>query len=797
MMFWSPFVKNLLVISRKSLVVSQQFIIFIIWLLPKRSNISPSPYHPITLFTKTILALFIILIPIKLSSDCTPGNYGFRGYSFINPNIIDANVPSAPLFLDIKAIYEYFGGQKVAQERDNVNEWRERYCKRATADDIYAFIYDTEITDFEQLRTEMNMSDPRLSYPFADNSFARYIKRNNCVETVDYFIYAKMCEDYVIPGEDPWKTPQRDTSDMGRLIDNGLSLFRQTESHYIKLRYAYQIIRLAHYAKKYAQVLSLYDFLMPQIDFDPSIVEYWIEGHRAGALLALGRNVEASYLYSKVFENCPSKAESAFRSFKIRTDEEWAACEKLCQSDKERATLYAMRAEIADSKALEEMRKIYGLDPENRHLEILLVNEIRKLEKDLLGTSFNDEKEHNRRLGYPRIRAGEYVIGLQDFVQQVLKEKQVARPALWQVSLGYLEALAGNYYDAIHTFELAKSQIKDKVLRDQLEAFELVMRISAFTVASDSTEQEVNRIRQSSTYLRYRDFGDFISDKMGVLYAQGNSPGKAYMSNYRLSDLKVNPNIAIIDDLIALCRKTGRNSLETALITKNDGSTIERDLINIKATLLFSEFRTEEALNTLKGMDRAVWDNFGVFNPFIPRLKDCVTCPLPDTANMYNRGELMERILDLESLARGGSERAVEFYFELGIAYYNMTYFSYDWKAMDLFRSGASLSLTKLKTGTNIVPSSTYPLGNREMFDCSRALFYFEKVRQLSTDPEVTARATYWAAKCERNAWYINRVRGVPRTYEYFQILRDNYANTQVYNRIVRECKTFQAYLAK
>ncbi|MBK7871567.1 MAG: hypothetical protein IPJ74_13285 [Saprospiraceae bacterium] len=737
------------------------------------------------------------MIPIKLSSDCTPGTYGFRGYSFINPNIINANISSAPLFLDIKAIYEYFGGQQVAQERDNVTEWRDRYCNRATVDDIRSFIYDTDITDFEQLRTEMNMSDPRLSYPFTDNSFARYIKRNNCVETVDYFIYAKMCEPHAIPGEDPWKTPQRDTSDMGRLIDNGLSLFKQTESHYIKLRYAYQIIRLAHYAKKYAQVLSLYDFLMPQIDFDPSIVEYWIEGHRAGALLALGRNVEASYIYSKVFENCPSKAESAFRSFQISTDEEWKECEKLCQSDKERATLYVMRAEISDSKALEEMRKVYALDPENRHLEILLVNEIRKLEKDLLGLSFNDEKMHNRRLGYPRTRAGEYIIGLQDFVQEVLQDKQVARPALWQISLAYIETLAGNFYDAANSFEIAKSQVKDKVLRDQLAAFELVMRISSFTVANDSTERAVNQIRQSNTFIKYRDFSDFISDKMGVLYAQGNSPGKAYLSNNRFSDLKANPEIAIIDDLIALCRKTGRNSLEAALITKSDGSTLEKDLLNLKATLLFSEFRTEEALKTLKEMDRAIWDNYGVFNPFIARFKDCVNCPLPDTANMYNRGELMERLIDLESLARGGSDQAVEFYFELGVAYYNMTYFSYEWQAMDFFRSGSSLSLTKLRAGTNVVSNNTYPLGNQEMFDCSRALFYFEKVRQLSTDPELTARATYWAAKCERNAWYVNRVRGTPRTYEYFQILRDNYANTQFYNRVVRECKTFQAYLAK
>ncbi len=777
---WRRFAKNL-VRSKQSAISN--------WQLTIRNSIQRSPY---------LLLLLFFLLPVQLSSDCTPGPYGFRGYSFINPNAIDKDVPSAPIFLDIRAIYAYFGGQEIAQERDNVTEWHERYCTRAQKEDIRTFIYESSINDFEQLRTEMNMKGARLSFPFSGNTFAEYLKRHDCVETVDYFIFAKLCEAHVIPGEDPWKTPKRDTAAMRQLMENGKLLFRQAKSHYIKLRYAYQIIRLAHYAKKYAEVLSLYDYLMPQIDFDPSIVEYWIEGHRAGALLALGRNIEASYIFSRVFENCPSKAESAFRSFTIKTDEEWRECEKLCQSDKERATLYALRAKISDSKALEEMRKIYELDPQNRHLEILLVHEISRLEKDMLGSNFNDEKTHNRRLGYPRARAGEYVIALQDFVQQILAEKQVARPELWHISLGYLETLAGNYYDAAKTFAEARQQVRDKTLQEQLSAFELAMRISAFTVASDSVEQEVDAIRQSEIFRKYRDFSDFISDKMAVLYEQGNSPGKAFLSNYRMNDLRANPQIAIIEDLLAICRKTGRNSLETALVTKSDGSTIEKDLLNIKATLLFSEGKLEQALNTLKEMDRVFWDNYGVFNPFIPHFKDCVNCgALPDTTNMYNRGELIERLLDLESLARGGDERAVEFYFELGVAYYNMSYFSYEWEAMDLFRSGSSMAINKLQDGDNILPHPAYPLGNREVFDCSRALYFFERARQLSTDPETAARATYWAAKCERNAWYASRARGTQRTYDFFDLLKNNYANTRFYERVVRECKTFRAYLAK
>lgn len=745
--------------------------------------------------------LILMMIPIRLSSDCTPGRYGFRGYSFLNPYIIDQAVPSAPLFIDIQAIYDAFGGQEIVQENENLAEWRDRYCNRATVEDIRAVVYDSNWEELSALRDDITYDSPAISSDFEDNTFARYLKRNECLETIDYLMFTKKCEPHVTLGSDPWKTPKRDLVIMQKLIDQGIEAFKKTESHYIRLRYAYQIIRLAHYRKDYPNVLSLYDYLMPQVDNDASIIEDWIEGHRAGALLSLGRNVEASYIFSKIFENCPSKSESAFQSFTIRTDEEWEACLQLCQRDRERATLYVLRAQAADSKALQEMEKIYILDPENRHLEVLLVREIRKLEKDLLGSGFNSQRDHNRRLGFPRSFAGTYVIDMRRFLTQIVKEKKVKRPAFWQVALGYVETLAGNYYDANKTFEAAAAlpQVKkDRMLNEQLRVFQLALKISAYLSATEEVETEVNQIRKDPLYKKYRDFNDFLRDKMAFLYKQGASPGKAFLSANRFQDLQVNPQLAVIDDLLAICRKPSRNSLETALITKAGGETIENDLIDLKGTLLFSEFRLDESLKVFKEMDRNLWDNYGVFNPFIDRLKDCVKCVLPDTANNYSKGDLLERLVNLETLARAEPENAALYYYELGTAFYNMSYYSYAWQIMDPFRSGVSMNTNVLRRAKdNVVPHPNYPMGNKENFDCARALFYFERARATTQDAELAARATYAAAKCERNTWYINRLRGAKHEYANFKILREQYADTKYYKRVIRECKTFAIYASK
>lgn len=755
------------------------------------------------LFSYPMLVLFLLCsLPLTIASDCVPDPRQFYGYSFVSPRVVNLEAPAAPFFLGFEQIYALFGEQTNAQTQSNIAEWRSRYCNRAKEEDIHLVVYGTDLEDLKQLQDEMRIPDFELSYPFQGNTFANYLKRHGCFETVDYLMYAKRCEKHAVSSKkNPWKTPKRDTVGMRALLNEGKEAFNQTQSHYIKLRYAYQIIRLAHYAQKYGEVLSLYDLLMPQIDNDPSVIEYWIEGHRAGALMSLGRNVEASYIFSKIFENCPGKAESAFRSFRIRTDQEWEACLLLCKTDKERAALYALRAHAADSKAIEEMQRIYDLDPENTHLEILLLREIKKLEKDLLGYEFNDRKESNKRyFGVPRPGVGQYLLRLQKFVQKLAAEKQVARPALWAVADGYLEVLSGDYYEAERSLKRARNLVKDKTLREQLDVFELALKISAYKDASDAVEQEVDRIRKSELYAEYSQFADFLSDKMTYLYLQGNYPGKAFLSQYRFRDLKVKPDLAIINDLLAICRKPTRTSLENELVLKSDGNSIEKDLLDIKATFLFSQGKLDEALAVFKEMDRDNdWDNFGVFNPFIERFKDCVDCTqMPDTMTVYNKGELIERLISMETRVLAGSEDVAIWLYQLGLAYYNMSYFSYAWPAMDHFRSGTSLSPAYLRAEAFIVPHPAYPLGNIENFDCSKAKAYFDRAREVATDPELAARATYYAAKCERNEWYLSRHRtGAPRTDLYFSILRDNYAQTDFFKRTVRECKTFRAYILK
>ena len=99
--------------------------------------------------------LFILLfglLPQLISTDCGPGYAPFYGYSFINPQITEFDTDLAPFFLNFTKIHEeFFKSQQEIYQLDNITEWRERYCNKATVEDIRYIIYKASRFQLEDL----------------------------------------------------------------------------------------------------------------------------------------------------------------------------------------------------------------------------------------------------------------------------------------------------------------------------------------------------------------------------------------------------------------------------------------------------------------------------------------------------------------------------------------------------------------------------------------------------------------------------------------------------------------------
>ena len=749
-----------------------------------------------------VLLFLFCHLPVKVATACGPTSDNFDGYSFLMLELLDPKMPNAPFLTDFSEFYKTYVGAAEAQAQNNISEWVDIFCQSVRTQDVAKVIYGLSLSDMKVLRTAIRSKNMTLNPLLARNTFALHLKKHKCQETIDYLIFAKSCEPHVTVPEDAWEAPKRNIVAMNNLIEEVRPKFGKIKSNYLRLRYAYQLIRLAHYAGNYRMVLALCDELLAQVQPVESIMYYWIMGHRAGALYQLGERVEAAYLFSLVFMHCDGKKESAFRSFYIRTDAEWEACYKLCKTDEERANLYALRAHAEESKAVEEMIRIYDLNPRNENLELLLVNEVKKLERDLLGLDFNDKKRINANIyKVPRKEVGEYVITLRAFANKCAKEKKVHRPKLWKMAEGYLEFLSGDYYAAARTFEQLAPTVKDPVIKEQLAVWQLALEVASFDEIDEETEAEVaDIIRDNPYYKKFADFPDYVNDKLAHDYAVNGRPGKAFRMQHTLKELKANPQLPIVEDLLRVCRKEKPSRLERALITKKSGGTYENDLLDIRGTILLGQNKPEAALEALHDQPRAEWDKVLLY-PFRDSLADCVNCEPIDSVDFYNKITLLEKIFELDYLAKSDFRNSASYFYQLGLAYYNMSYFGTAWQAQDYFRSGANWDYSR----DEVFQKAYFPFGNREFQDCSKALFYFERTIEVAENQELAARAAFMAARCEQKRYftskdsdynpYNNQIPNLSEEYRrHYNLLIADYNHTRFYQLAIAECKFFEAY---
>lgn len=760
---------------------------------------------PKFLLVSTVFLLFLMLPMHTAKSDCgTMGNRAAVPISFVHLDLLAWQSDYAPYLMGYQVIENYYRmSQRDQQENDNIGEWRGRFCDITDSSDVEDLLFDTDVEELADLREAASKKKRDVDYILKDNTFAQVLQQNHCIETIDYLIFAKTCEPYCVKG-DKWSNTKPLNADMSGLIARGNTEFRRTKSPFLRMRYFYQMLRLAHYAKDYAQVLRIWDEFLPKIERTQTIINYWALGHRAGALQALGRRSEAAYLFAVVFRYCPSKRKQAFESFKIQTETEWQECLSFCKNPQERAALYAIRASYNNARALDDMYELYKLDPKNEHLDMLLIRETLRLEKIVLSNDF-------RRGRYDRAtvqKTIDYLGRLRQFVGSVANQGNVTKPALWRTTEGYLALLSGDVRGSLGTLLKAQrlAPPDDQLLLEQIENYTLAARIIGLQTSDTQVDSVLMTIRNSNAYASDEDFERLLYEKLGVLYRQRGENGAAFLCEYSLGELEKNPSLTLLDDLITLARKPNKTILEKELTTRGDSMTIESDIWDLKGRYHLAHYQFEAAANAFDKTEER--RRVKRFSPFSDNLKDCVNCFRSDTVGLVSRSTFTRTMLDLEFSSKAAFDKAAPYYYKLALGYYNMTYFGNSSGLADAYRSGKSWE--RINQGKNVFPVKNNPFGNAELLDCSIALNYFEKARQLwwNSDKEMSARAAFWAAKCQQNLFFIsaeNRYRvgsrlapDLPPQYRsYFDLLKQHYGDTKFFGQARTECKYFDFYVRR
>jgi hypothetical protein len=436
---------------------------------------------------------------------------------------------------------------------------------------------------------------------------------------------------------------------------------------------------------------------------------------------------------------------------------------------------------------------------------------VQELEKIYLRTSITDLKNGKAIGSLKRETAAQHLLDLQKFVRKTIREKHTPNPKLWRGMEGYLELLAGDKYAAKNRWDRLEDDLDedgeyDRHLIQQLETWRCLLEIMSLDLSSDNADNLAFRIRGYEAFKRNPNFEPFLQQWLAEGYAAKEHPGKAILAAFDPGALGLNPRLEVYDDLLALAESDDPILLERTMQIDTNPERIKARLLELKGAYLLSQGQPEAALAVMRKIIPSERARMVKFSPFREKVGEKVHRDIVSDSLVLNRLEIAQKLIELEfrgKTAEALSEPdAATYWYRIGLAYYNMTYFGYEWEVTDAYRSG--YNQLRLAQGP-VFSLAGSPSGNRENIDLSTPLFYFERALQKTSDPELAAKASFMAARCQQKQWFClpdcnyrpgsQLIPVLPESHRgYYDLLIAKYSKTKFYTGVVKECSWLAAY---
>ncbi len=680
-------------------------------------------------------------------------------------------------------------------EEANLTDWLAYLNNKPSREDVREVVYKLSIADLQKIRALVQAGKGNTPDAWKNNTLIKYWQGNKDIEAIDYLMYAKTCEMQAGTFDD-WDTNQRDKNKVKALAEEITKAYKNATNDFLRLRLAYQAIRMAHYSEQYSKGITLYDELVQPLENKTnSPIRYWALAHKAGCLSGQGYEDKAGYLFAQVFDKCPSKRVSSALSWKIENETQWANALALCKTPEEQAALYFMRSLDREADILAEMTGIYAQYPAYDKLDVLLLREINQLENALLKVELKENLLFLQKTGATSTEeAAKKLRKVQTFVSKCVAEGKVKNKEVFAIASAYLDFIAGNSAQALNKLDALKT--KEPAYQQQIEVCKLAIKLAGLTKTDEITESEMfeSVIKTKNEVLK-----TFMWHVYERLYTKQAEVGKAFLCLKHGSEMLYTPNVALLDNLLALADKKKKNPIEQYLLTQVSQNNPKVVLQEIKATCLFSQDKLQEAIALYEQVPTEMIGNLEE-NPLAYAIQHYSTYPDIAGKNKYNRMSLAQKIVGLKKLSENPNIDQAHQYFQLGCIYYNLTFFGNAWKATDYHRSSTDLHQSYTKGEDNTYAN----------FDCSKAKYYFERAMNVAMkdqNRELGAKSAYMAAKCEQNQFYVSPknkdVWGLieptyaPEHRRYFATLQKDFANTKYYKEILQECSYFNTFIKK
>ncbi|MFN8396008.1 MAG: hypothetical protein U0176_15330 [Bacteroidia bacterium] len=674
----------------------------------------------------------------------------------------------------------------------NIHAWGKHLGANVKPDHIRQAVYTLTLDELQNIRQQPNGN---VAQGFSANALVTEWRMNRKLDVLDYLIVAKQAEPFCVFAYDPWSEAyeERPLEGIQEVIKAAKSGSKRVSEPYLKLRYAYQAVRLHQYAGQPNEAIETYQQLaVPFLSAD-ALIGQWTMCHYAGCLRANELEAEAAYTFSRIFDVCPSRRIQAWYGWRINSDEIWDAVQAKCKNNHEMATVFFLRGFSSVADPMDDMRQMQELDPGNEMIEVLLIREINKIERDNMGYPYSGEKPIAQRFSAGATK------DLMAFVNGVIASGKMHNRDVWTLAHIHLQYLSGQVSQALATLKEKQGSLSAEG-QYRAHLLDLVYRIAETKTVDRSVENTIYKdftnLKAKITEDEASQLANFRDDAFAWLYEAQGEKAKALLARSNAWSLNETPiDLDRVNQMIAFDAKADKTLYEKELLTRLGDEKNRKDyLLEIKGTALMARNLMPEALKVLQQISpeyRKTQPSMQlVADPFRTVTEHYINCENCG-AGKFDKVSFLETFLNLEKIAATEPAKAMEAQVALGNAYFQTSYFGQAWNARDFNRSGISWGYL----GEHDEWYDFKPETFEEIVDVHLAQEHFTKALSLAKDKEAAASIAFQIAKCELARSYMGE--GADKDlFTGFRTIKEQYRKTSTAKSLMKECWFLNMYMS-
>ena len=749
-------------------------------------------------FLKKLLIAFSALALLVYGTifACADGDWGWSFDSNFTPEtFVDKSY--SPLFLSTDVFYGigFDTDHRTRFNSENIKDWSTYLEGKIDEKDLTFFLTDSSSTDVADLNIYYKKGKTNKWTEKWNKKF-----NINDSKVKDFLIFlsdAQFVETYSTQQFDSWnydETVKPEVLSDSNWIKLLVKKYSDTKDPFLKNRYWFLIVKANFYSDKPANGITFFN--QTEKSAPKNTLYYRALAYVAGIEYKQKHYAKSNFLYSQVFDKCPTMRVVSAYCFHPQEQKDWKQSLAMAKTNDEKAALWAIQGYYNDEERA--IAEIYKLQPKNQHLDYLLTRLINNQENKI-DQSFKDKTVlENKKRTKDSIQKSTI-----NLVTKIAESDKTSKPYLWNVAAGYLETLNGNFKQADKNFIEAENKMpKTPLAIDQVRLLRFVNNLSKIdqlnpenekTLLADLSWLYFGLPKNAVENFRYENASAWSKNYLATLYRSQKNTVMTEIFNH---ESNFYDNEKQLLNMKAFLSKANKTELE-----KIGTSTYEIKLADInyfQAVKATFDNKIPEAIAFMKQSDK-LQNTVFYGNPFLGNIKDCHDC---DHQATQKKKYTMLDFLTIIQKMQNDIAKKVDVYNNsllLGHAFYNITHFGNG----RLFYEG------------NIAGSGSTPDFFRDpirdmITNCSLAKAYYEKAFSAAKNNEQKAKTQYMIAKCERNDYYNKKYYSLNLStwdiqddqtnfiaWQGFQNIKANYSKTKYYKEIINECGYFKTYVQK